>query len=70
MNLNRGHEENVAAMHAQTEVHQAAGVDVIRIGVMAAFGCNFQGDIPVEQRASARSKTGLPSPMRMALKSR
>lgn len=47
MNLNRGHEENVAAMHTQTEVHQAAGVDVIRIGVMAAFGCNFQGDIPV-----------------------
>ena len=47
MNLNRGHAENVAAMHAQTEVHQAAGVDVIRIGVMAAFGCNFQGDIPV-----------------------
>lgn len=46
-NLNRGHEENVAAMHKQTEVHQAAGVDVVRIGVMAAFGCNFEGDIPV-----------------------
>lgn len=48
MNLNRGHAENVAAMHKQTEVHQTHGVDVIRIGVMAAFGCNFQGDIPVE----------------------
>ena len=46
-NLNRGHAENVAAMHKQTEDHQAAGVDVIRIGVMAAFGCNFEGDIPV-----------------------
>ena len=34
-------------MHKQTEVHQAAGVDVVRIGVMAAFGCNFEGDIPV-----------------------
>jgi hydroxymethylglutaryl-CoA lyase len=48
MNLNRGHAENVAAMHKQTEVHQAHGIDVVRIGVMAAFGCNFQGDIPVE----------------------
>lgn len=47
MNLNRGHEENVAAMHKLTEIHQEAGVDVVRIGVMAAFGCNFQGDIPV-----------------------
>ena len=46
-NLNRGHAENVAAMHKQTEDHQAAGVDVVRIGVMAAFGCNFEGDIPV-----------------------
>jgi isopropylmalate/homocitrate/citramalate synthase len=48
MNLNRSHEENVAAMHKQTEVHQAAGIEVVRIGVMAAFGCNFQGDIAVE----------------------
>lgn len=48
-NLNRGHEENVAAMHKQTEDHQAAGVDVVRIGVMAAFGCNFEGDIPVSK---------------------
>lgn len=46
-NLNRGHAENVAAMHKQTEDHQATGVDVVRIGVMAAFGCNFEGDIPV-----------------------
>jgi isopropylmalate/homocitrate/citramalate synthase len=47
MNLNRSHEENLAAMHKQTEVHQAAGIDVARISVMAAFGCNFQGDIAV-----------------------
>lgn len=47
-NLNRGHAENVAAMHEQTKVHHEAGVDVVRIGIMAAFGCNFQGDIPVE----------------------
>jgi len=47
-NLNRGHAENVAAMHTQTEVHQAAGVEVERLSIMAAFGCNFQGDIPVD----------------------
>lgn len=54
-NLNRGHEENVGAMHKQTEVHQAAGVDVTRLSVMAAFGCNFQGDIPVDAVVKAVS---------------
>ena len=44
-NLNRSHEENVRAMRAQSETHQSAGIPVTRIGVMAAFGCNYQGDI-------------------------
>jgi len=44
-NLNRGHAENLDAMRKQTGVHQAAGIAVTRIGVMAAFGCNYQGDI-------------------------
>jgi len=44
-NLNRSHAENVAAMRAQTALHLARGVAVDRIGVMAAFGCNYQGDI-------------------------
>src|SRR6202011_5823444 len=44
-NLNRSHAENVAAMPTQTALHLARGVPVERIGVMAAFGCNFQGDI-------------------------
>src|SRR3984893_379056 len=44
-NLNRSHAENVAAMRAQTALHLARGVPVERIGVMAAFGCNYQGDI-------------------------
>ena len=34
-------------MHKQTEVHQAHGVPVNRISVMAAFGCTFQGDVAV-----------------------
>jgi isopropylmalate/homocitrate/citramalate synthase len=44
-NLNRSHAENVAAMRKQTALHLARGVPVDRIGVMAAFGCNYQGDI-------------------------
>ncbi len=48
-NLNRGHAENLAAMEKQTAVHLAADVPVTRISVMAAFGCNYQGDIAPAQ---------------------
>lgn len=44
-NLNRGHAENLEAMRKQTAAHLAAEVPVTRLGVMAAFGCNYQGDI-------------------------
>jgi hydroxymethylglutaryl-CoA lyase len=48
-NLNRSHAENVEAMRKQTALHLSRGVPVNRIGVMAAFGCNYQGDIAPEQ---------------------
>jgi hydroxymethylglutaryl-CoA lyase len=48
-NLNRSHEENVAAMRKQTALHLSHGIAVKRIGVMAAFGCNYQGDISPAQ---------------------
>lgn len=48
-NLNRGHTENLDAMRKQTAAHLANGVAVERIGVMAAFGCNYQGDIAPAQ---------------------
>lgn len=48
-NLNRTHEENLAAMKRQTELHLANGIPVTRLGVMAAFGCNYQGDISPAQ---------------------
>ncbi|MFC7737343.1 hydroxymethylglutaryl-CoA lyase [Roseomonas sp. GCM10028921] len=48
-NLNRTQEENLAAMRRQTALHLSHGVPVRRIGVMAAFGCNFQGDITPAQ---------------------
>jgi isopropylmalate/homocitrate/citramalate synthase len=44
-NLHRSHAENFAAMRQQTALHLENGVPVPRIGVMAAFGCNYQGDI-------------------------
>jgi len=48
-NLNRSHAENVAAMRKQTILHLSRGVPVNRIGIMAAFGCNYQGDIAPAQ---------------------
>jgi isopropylmalate/homocitrate/citramalate synthase len=48
-NLHRSHEENLAAMRKQTALHLSHGVKVGRIGIMAAFGCNYQGDISPAQ---------------------
>ena len=48
-NLNRSYADNVAAMRKQTALHVEKGVAVKRIGVMAAFGCNYQGDITPAQ---------------------
>ena len=44
-NLNRTPEENIAAMKRHAEMHLSYGIPVLRVGVMAAFGCNDQGDI-------------------------
>ena len=44
-NLNRTHAENMAAMDRHVTSHLELGIPVNRIGVMAAFGCNYQGDI-------------------------
>ena len=48
-NLNRSHAENLEAMRKHSSVQQSKGVPVTRIGVMAAFGCNYQGDISPAQ---------------------
>jgi len=48
-NLNRDRAGNLEAMRKQTALHLAAGVPVTRLGIMAAFGCNFAGDISAEQ---------------------
>lgn len=48
-NLNRSHKENLEEMRKMTQTHLNAGIPVSRISVMAAFGCNYQGDIAPPQ---------------------
>jgi isopropylmalate/homocitrate/citramalate synthase len=44
-NLHRSHADNVEAMRKQTALHLSKGVKVNRLGIMAAFGCNYSGDV-------------------------
>jgi len=46
-NQNRDAAAQLAGQHAIVEMYKAAGVPVERGSIMAAFGCNFAGDIPV-----------------------
>ncbi|MBI0535263.1 hydroxymethylglutaryl-CoA lyase [Roseomonas sp. KE2513] len=48
-NLNRDRQGNIEAMRKQTAAHLAAGVPVQRLGIMAAFGCNFSGEVTPAQ---------------------
>lgn len=45
-NQNRTHVENVVALHSLADAYQRHGVPVDRVSIAAAFGCNFEGDIP------------------------
>ncbi|MBR1197731.1 hydroxymethylglutaryl-CoA lyase [Bradyrhizobium sp. AUGA SZCCT0240] len=44
-NLNRDRAGQIEAMRKYVGVHQEAGVPIAKIIVMAAFGCNFSGDV-------------------------
>ena len=46
-NQNRNLAENARAQHTQVEMFKAHDIPVEGISIMAAFGCNFAGDIPV-----------------------
>jgi hydroxymethylglutaryl-CoA lyase len=48
-NTNRGFEENERVQRNQIDICRKNGVPVNRIGVMTAFGCNFEGDIGTEK---------------------
>lgn len=54
-NLNRTLVENNTAMRLQTKAHQDNNLDIKKISVMAAFGCNFSGDVAVADVLSAVS---------------
>jgi hydroxymethylglutaryl-CoA lyase len=51
-NQNRTAAEQLAGQHRIVELYKAAGIPVERGSVMAAFGCNFEGDIPVARVVS------------------
>ena len=51
-NQNRTMEQQLAGQHAIVELYKANGVAVERGSVMAAFGCNFEGDIPAARVVS------------------
>ena len=46
-NLNRGRAEQLDVVRRTTATHLALGIPVTRVGVMAAFGCNYEGEVPV-----------------------
>jgi hydroxymethylglutaryl-CoA lyase len=51
-NQNRTTEQQLAGQHAIVEMYKANGIPVERGSIMAAFGCNFEGDIPAERVVS------------------
>jgi isopropylmalate/homocitrate/citramalate synthase len=46
-NLNRDREGQIEAQRQNVATHLAAGIPITRICVMAAFGCNFSGEVSV-----------------------
>ncbi|MGB7017744.1 MAG: hydroxymethylglutaryl-CoA lyase, partial [Xanthobacteraceae bacterium] len=48
-NQNRTAAQQLAGQHALVDMYKAAGIPVERGSIMAAFGCNFEGDIPVSR---------------------
>ncbi len=51
-NQNRDASQQLAAQHTIVEMYKAAKIPVERGSIMAAFGCNFAGDIPVAHVAA------------------
>ena len=48
-NTNRGHERNREVQKNQIDTYLAYGMPVRKASVMAAFGCNFEGEVPVRK---------------------
>ncbi len=52
-NMNRDRLAHMAAQRATIKSHQAAGVPINALLIMAAFGCNFSGDVTSQQVVAA-----------------
>lgn len=48
-NQNRTFAQNLLAQRGAVAMYRSHGVSVERASIMAAFGCNFEGDIPVSR---------------------
>ena len=49
LNQNRGFADNIQVQHNQVALYKQHGFKYFRGSLMAAFGCNFEGDIPVSR---------------------
>jgi hydroxymethylglutaryl-CoA lyase len=45
-NLRRTHEQDLDVQRANAEIYAAHDIPVVAGSIMAAFGCNYEGDIP------------------------
>jgi len=52
-NLNRSHAEQLEAQRKHVATHQAAGVEMNRVSLQAAFGCNYSGAVLTTQAMAA-----------------
>jgi hydroxymethylglutaryl-CoA lyase len=66
LNQNRTLDENIHAQHERIQIFKQHGIPVERAGITAAFGCNFEGDIPhrvvldqIQQLLDIASEAGL-----------
>jgi len=48
-NQNRSFADNIEAQHRLVKMYEQYNVPVVRAGLMAAFGCNYEGDIPISR---------------------
>lgn len=48
-NQNRTMDEQTARQHILCEMYKRAGAGLDRATIMGAFGCNFEGDVPVQR---------------------
>jgi hydroxymethylglutaryl-CoA lyase len=51
-NQNRTLEQQTAALHESIALYKKLGVPIESAGISAAFGCNFEGDVPIERLMS------------------